>query len=433
MEITIKVFYKTALLSRHGRAVSDGERDGGRDLASEPAGKGRPRVLDILDRMDIATILIVYILINLTIAALLAIAFRGARNRSIEAWITALLLQAAGWYLCFGRGRLPDLWSIGVSNFVLAWSFSLFLRSMDLFFNLKRPRWVYALPVAAMALILAGLLDAPAPRVALVNAVYAAQLLLVAGVVFSRRRSLTPGTRLCIFLGYAVGAGLHVGRLASILASPSLAENFLANQQHQGALILLGLIPIVTCSFGVVLMHREVAEQAMEKLAALDHLTGVLNRRSFEIVYAHEISRARRDGLGFGLAFIDIDYFKRVNDRFGHAAGDKVLIEVTRVVKSAIRDYDYLARWGGEEFCVLLPGATLSAAREAAERIRTEVESHGFRIKDKPVEITVSIGVGVYRPGRPENLETMMRSVDIAMYQAKELGRNQVVLGEEGV
>jgi diguanylate cyclase (GGDEF)-like protein len=138
-------------------------------------------------------------------------------------------------------------------------------------------------------------------------------------------------------------------------------------------------------------------EQVMV-LATHDALTGVFNKRRFDEAFPTEVGRAAAAGTPISLILFDIDFFKRINDGFGHPAGDAVLRDITQVAKACVADVDLLARVGGEEFAVLLP-TTLAQAGATAERIRTSVEAHAFGWEGRAIPVTVSLGVAELREG----------------------------------
>lgn len=164
----------------------------------------------------------------------------------------------------------------------------------------------------------------------------------------------------------------------------------------------------------------------LEHLAATDRLTGLWNRRHFEITAAAEMERARRYKHPTSILIFDIDHFKSINDTCGHQTGDDVLKQLAQVVRHAMRESDLVARWGGEEFTVLMPNADLAAATEVAEKLRHAVEHYTFPRK---LKVTISIGVAEWASGI-ESLDTWIARADDALYQAKHLGRNRVAIAE---
>lgn len=166
---------------------------------------------------------------------------------------------------------------------------------------------------------------------------------------------------------------------------------------------------------------REAAErraEAFERLAITDGLTDLANRRYFEMRYEEEVQRAVRYGLSLSCLMLDVDRFKSINDTFGHATGDEVLVEVARLVRAGTRSVDLAARYGGEEFVVLLPETDLARAQAIAERIRASVEA--LRLGEGRPEVTISIGAA---SGASREL---VEQADRALYEAKHRGRNRV-------
>jgi len=158
-----------------------------------------------------------------------------------------------------------------------------------------------------------------------------------------------------------------------------------------------------------------------------DYLTGVYNRRFFDKVLEQEIMRSRRKGYEFSVLFIDIDYFKRINDSYGHAVGDFVLKAFSELVQSTIRKADIFARYGGEEFAVLLPETGERGGEILANKLKTDVASKVFNINEEKIQITVSIGLLVVKHLEDVNYDMIYKMSDAAMYRAKQLGRNRVV------
>ncbi|TVP83522.1 MAG: PAS domain S-box protein [Thioalkalivibrio sp.] len=206
-----------------------------------------------------------------------------------------------------------------------------------------------------------------------------------------------------------IEAGLrtHDRRLAPYL--------FTCNRVHlEGGTFLAG--------FGVDISERKRLEQELARQASHDRLTGLYNRWKFEEVLDLELERARRYGTQFSVVMFDIDHFKYVNDRFGHDTGDRVLQRIGELVGQQVRRTDILARWGGEEFMLLLSETGLEQARQLAESTRIRVGQADFPESGR---LTISLGVTEYRPG--ETVPEMLKRVDNALYAAKQGGRNRTV------
>jgi two-component system, cell cycle response regulator len=158
-----------------------------------------------------------------------------------------------------------------------------------------------------------------------------------------------------------------------------------------------------------------------EHEASYDSLTNIYNRTKLNVLFSRQIETARVNSDTFAFIMLDIDYFKSVNDNYGHLVGDEVLIQMTNLIKMNIRDSDIFARWGGEEFVLLLPHVSLKKAEEIANYLRTKIEADKFPEIDS---ITCSFGVAGYKDG--DNIDSIIKRADSALYDAKNTGRNRV-------
>ncbi|GAB4362655.1 MAG: hypothetical protein Kow00114_18100 [Kiloniellaceae bacterium] len=172
-------------------------------------------------------------------------------------------------------------------------------------------------------------------------------------------------------------------------------------------------------------------EFALQRLATTDPLTGAMNRRLFLEAGDRELRRARRYGAPLSVILLDVDFFKRINDGFGHAAGDKVLRRLVEEANATLREHDLVCRYGGEEFAVLFPETDATAAEVAAERLRAVIEKLEIRTEKGVVRPTVSIG-GTQLDIHKDSLETALSRADAALYSAKEAGRNRVTFCRPG-
>ncbi len=166
------------------------------------------------------------------------------------------------------------------------------------------------------------------------------------------------------------------------------------------------------------------AEQRLKILATVDALTELHNRRHFESVAEQHMARRRRSGISSAIVIGDIDFFKKINDTFGHEAGDLVLLAVSRLLKNGLREVDSLARWGGEEFVLLIHETALADAMAVTERIRRTVEDSSVSHPAGEIRCTLSFGVTQLRPD--DTLGDAIARADRALYRSKEQGRNRV-------
>lgn len=178
-------------------------------------------------------------------------------------------------------------------------------------------------------------------------------------------------------------------------------------------------------------LNQELVEsrEQLRLLALTDMLTGIMNRRAIMEELERAALRAERSGETLAIGMMDVDFFKRINDIWGHAAGDEVLKEVVRRTASALRSADYLGRFGGEEFLLILAGATVTAARSVLERVRLAVAASPVLLEAGTAQVTVSIGGAAWRG---DSVDRLIVAADDALYAAKDLGRNQVVMAGPG-
>lgn len=164
----------------------------------------------------------------------------------------------------------------------------------------------------------------------------------------------------------------------------------------------------------------------LENLAITDGLTGAYNHRYFYKRLNEEFERAKRYGTSVSLIMIDIDFFKKINDNYGHLVGDSVLVDLAKLLKQNIRKHDVFARYGGEEFVIILPHTNFEGAQHEAERLRKAVESYKFSHISKEGEVTISLGCVSYPDVKVDKPEDLVKLADSALYTAKNSGRNNV-------
>lgn len=177
-------------------------------------------------------------------------------------------------------------------------------------------------------------------------------------------------------------------------------------------------------------LERVKLYRKVQELAIMDGLTNVFVRRHLLERFQEELNRSVRHGLKLSCLILDIDYFKDCNDRFGHLVGDVVLKELAEIIKDNIREVDLVGRYGGEEFCVVLPDTDRRGALHVAERLKVAVQSYIFKAYDEAIKSTISIGVAIF-PEDAAKMDELIDKADQAMYKAKQSGRNRVyVYGE---
>lgn len=220
-----------------------------------------------------------------------------------------------------------------------------------------------------------------------------------------------------LLVGRATALLLTVLTLLAAVSSDTLQDDTALRATFVATATVVGLFSLVFAT------RAERQRSRLEAMALHDPLTGASNRRGMETELAAYMSASRRNATPLALLVFDIDRFKRINDEFGHDAGDQVLVQLAEIVRANTRGEDRFSRLGGEEFGLLLPGADAGAAQAAAEKLRLAVE-RDLRCQGR--QITISLGVAVHQPG--ESAADWMARADAAMYEAKRGGRNRTVL-----
>lgn len=177
----------------------------------------------------------------------------------------------------------------------------------------------------------------------------------------------------------------------------------------------------------ITLLKAKLKE--LEELNQKDPLTGLLNRRSMLEILELENARFKRINRSYVIIFADLDNFKSINDSFGHACGDYVLVKVSQIFKKNLRSYDYIARWGGEEFLILLTETTLNSSLNYLERLRQKLSEEEWIWQENYLTVTLTFGVAVHHS--PEKVEKTIEKADRALYQGKSQGRDCIVLSND--
>jgi len=334
------------------------------------------------------------------------------------------LLPAAGLALLALRGRIPDLLSIELANALVLLGVGLLSAGVRVFD--RRPLGVWFLAPTLLWLLLVPLPainESTTARTALASLGLAFAALLIARELW-RGRAEQPLARIVLTLVCLLQALASLTRAAAALGY-GLPDNFLdAGGWWAVSLFQPVVLLILLAMFGVMaVMERQ--RSRFRRQAALDPLTGVLNRGGFEERARSVLDRAGREGRAIALVLFDLDRFKQINDRYGHAAGDRILVAFCRLAEGLLRRDDIFGRLGGEEFAVLLPDVGEAEALALAERIRAAFDGLGILHEERVVATTLSAGVAV-AGGEAAELERLSARADRALYRAKAAGRNRV-------
>jgi diguanylate cyclase (GGDEF)-like protein len=378
--------------------------------------------------MDIATMLFALALGNLALcAALFFFEYERKKSLALSTWTLARQCQAAGWLLLYFRssGVLPDPISIPLGYATLFAGVALEAGALWEAFDRTRWRrptlWLLALSIGVF--VACYIIDETALRPV-------ASSLILGGFYLSGACALALGWRgasmLRRFLAIAtiLLALLVAARGVMVLTMPASwgwISNSLLQLWTSSAFYLLMLLN----GFGYLLLAREQGQRELERLAVVDALTDVPNRRGFFTFLSPWLALARRPGVPTALVLFDLDAFKRINDSYGHPAGDTVLRAVVDVCKKHLRDSDQLGRMAGVEFAILLPRTGLPEAALVAERMRAAIAATPVKGERAMIGMTASFGVTIIRA--EDSVVSLFKRADEALQAAKAGGRNRVV------
>lgn len=384
--------------------------------------------------LDNRTLLFSLMLISAMMALSLAVVSWGREHDSLKKWAGAMALESVAWSLGTARGEIPDILSIVLFGVFLVAAQAMKLAAIYEYRELPWPRWQCLLPVGLAALLLTALpYDDFRGRLIYGSLIYGAQMLMILQALRADTESragrawrLLFGATVAILPLFALRAIVaYFGVLKFATVQSSIAPNPVQLS------IFVGLIAMsMLGSLGFILMVKERADRAIRSLAMIDSLTGVFNRRAFMERAEKEYGIAQRNKSHLALLMIDIDFFKRINDEYGHPTGDDVLTDVARILGSRLRKQDTLGRYGGEEFCILLPATDEAGAMVVAETLRKAVAEAPLATERNGISVTISIGVTAcpsFCTERNLGFYKLLDDADAALYQAKRDGRNRTV------
>ena len=362
----------------------------------------------------------------------LGAALTGLARGSAWHWGASALCMALCLMLVTGRGDISPWLGFALANSCGVAAMALLRRGVQRFCDVKvgDAEHLAVITLAAVALCVAVQRDAAEyVPVVIISAGMAWSLLRAAFEVAARLRFEVGGLGA---LGFAtpmalVGAAFLLRALLAPVLSDDVGRSIVRPGGANVAFGLFVLAAMLSLHFGLAAMVVLRMVRRLRHLSDHDELTGLLNRRGFEQLLGLESERLRRYQQPFALLSVDIDHFKKINDRFGHDVGDQVLAAVAQSLAGGLRDVDRIGRVGGEEFCILMPHTDIAGAEHAALRLVEAVRDRAYRRPDVAIAVTVSIGAAVAADPQ-EDRSALMRRLDRALYRAKEGGRDRIEL-----
>ena len=262
------------------------------------------------------------------------------------------------------------------------------------------------------------------PGDALADLIIGLEAIITTALLFASREHATRAPRILMggFLAFFSLVELTRAWIAFVLnANPDLTPHWLEITSAVTYIVNISLLPLA-----FIWMMQSRLEWDLLQQSIIDSLTGVLNRRGLEQALDRELARSRRYNEDLTLALLDLDHFKRINDKFGHAIGDAILADVAQFLAQRIRKTDVVGRLGGEEFVLLLPHTDLSRSTPILEKLCEDLRSCTGKLPSSAFSITASLGVTTIRDRQGLTGSDLLHEADLALYQAKNNGRNQV-------
>ena len=377
--------------------------------------------------LDVNTLFMVTIYVEAILGLLLLFAWvQNTAIRAVAWWGFAHLIRAASVMLFGMYGSAPDLITIDLANALLFTAFAVTWTGARVFDG-RPAEPVYLVTGAVLWLLvcrLPVLADAVDARSMLASGIITTYTWLTAYEFWRGRSEPLVSRWPAIFMLFAHGA-LFLLRTPLVSMLPWSAENHVLGSVWLTVLSFEALLFTISIAFILLAMAKERTELRHRTAAMVDPLTGIANRRSFLQDAAQLAKRHSSDPRPTAVLLIDLDHFKSINDRFGHALGDRVLEIFTDAAQQSVRATDLLGRLGGEEFAAVLRDTSREKALAVAERIRASFAQAALEVDNRPVGATVSIGV-VHCQDIVLDIASLLAQADQALYFAKENGRNRV-------
>lgn len=366
-------------------------------------------------------------LVATILAFCLLLVGRSNRRDNLSLTGCGLLVHALA-YVCYTAYAQAPLWlSYGLGNSLLSLALAFYTASL---FRVRQQvvpwRSIFIIP-ACMLVGLMLLLDTVEPRMLLATLVLMLQCSMI--LYWARRYAERPGkAHLLLQIGALISL-VGLGMRGVAVANGTAVElRYDTSNLKQSISVAIGTATVMMYSIGLVLMAKERSESRLQHLALHDVLTGTLNRRAILERFAVELDQARQQQGSLAVAMIDIDHLKRINDLYGHLAGDEVLCHCVRQLQQRLRQGDCLGRYGGEEFLLLLPGTDRNGAMAALQGLREAIARNPASFAGDQIELRFSVGLWCGVPGLKDSTASLLAQADAALYQAKAAGRNTVHL-----
>ncbi|HPN53899.1 MAG TPA: GGDEF domain-containing protein [Anaerolineaceae bacterium] len=385
--------------------------------------------------LDIRTLSFVNVIVAMVLGIAMIFIYTTRRTYSgFRLWLAASACHVLGFLLLSARDFISDFLTIIVANLLIYAYFQLLLVGIRRFWDVPpRKGEVLAEFLAMLVVLVYATYLAPNAnlRIVLVSILLTLPIARTAFLLFTRIQPDYRAINTALGILFSSFALMMAGRAVITFFTPSIT-NFFDPSPMQAVTFISTFAVTILWTISLFSLHTKRLElegintqKELRRMVVTDGLTGVYNNRYFYEMGHMMALHARRYNEPLSVIIFDIDFFKAINDTYGHQAGDRVLIQVAAVCRRVLRDADVLCRLGGDEFGILLPQTSLEGSQAVAERLRSAIAMEDFLEPQIPLYITISMGVSITAPGE-EDVEAAMKRADTALYEVKHGPRNQV-------
>ena len=398
----------------------------------------------MLTQLDKSTIVILYLFCNILVLIVTIEIWRQNRThfKGLELWVISHVMQLVGLFLISTQSHVPFILSSFVASMIILVGFYYFILSFEYFLgatSIRKLNISLLILTSIVFLYHTIVIDDFRVRVisfSLMMVIFSLQAIVIFLKQIMYEKNNYYALPLVAFVLYFF---TYSSRMISAI-SDYQGVSFLISAPHDNVFLMVSLFAGITMTMGLVYVingrlieeltsQAYIREELLEEtksLAEIDGLTGLFNRITCDKILQSEKKNAVKYKKGLAILLIDLDHFKFINDTYGHLEGDRILIEFAELLNNQIRQSDYSARWGGDEFLVILPEVSLESAFIIADKLKASVEEK--LIIDKK-SITISIGLSILEPNY--TIKDFISSVDSALYNAKTNGRNTISIYEK--
>lgn len=377
------------------------------------------QVLYLFDVRIVALFIAMTFFVQATAIGAQAFLIRELRQyRGVSTALLANLCVAIGLMLRLFDDQLPDLIGIILANTLILTGPGLFYIALGQFAGLTYSKVLVSSVITAALFFLLYYTygeNSIGMRMVIVSLGSLVMIFLLIYQLWRTRKTSLQFSANLILIPFLIYGTFLIGRTISICLDPP--QDTFSNTPVQSATYLLSFAISFFWSTGFILMVSQRLKNDLMEIATIDVLTQIPNRRATQGFLERELSQAERSQSEISVLLIDIDNFKQVNDRWGHSAGDHALAKTANIFQSMIRKQDWVGRWGGEEFLMILLGSPYCDAESLAERVRSRIASAEYRHRNASFGITISIGITCAKPFDP--IDQILRNADKALYRAK--------------